>query len=288
MIGRLRGAGIASAALAIALTGCAAGPEPGAAPLAAKTHYVAMGSSFAAGSGFGPIKPDTPPRCGRSTENYAAVLAQQLDLALTDVTCGGATTAHILGSWNELPPQIDAVTANTALVTVTIGGNDIGYVGYLLGQSCQRAPIMLPGGIQMPCNETKAPAEPQYQRLEADLRALASSVKARAPKARLVFVQYFPMVPDTLCDAVSLSPKAAETARTIGKNLARITATVAQESGAIVIPVDTIDESHMPCGSDPWVTAHPAELKPGDAFPWHPTRAGHAAIARALVELLKT
>ncbi|GGC13951.1 hypothetical protein GCM10011494_35940 [Novosphingobium endophyticum] len=37
---------------------------------------------------------------------------------------GGATTAHILGPWNELPAQIDALTDDTALVTVTIGVAD--------------------------------------------------------------------------------------------------------------------------------------------------------------------
>lgn len=178
------------------------------------------------------------------------------------------------------------MTADTALVTVTIGGNDIGYVGYLIGQSCkQRGPIKIPGGT-MPCPDAKAPGDADYQKLETDLRALANAVESRAPKARLAFVQYFPMVPATLCDAVPLAPEAAETARAIGKNLALITANVAQESGAIVIPVDTIDEAHMPCGADPWVTAHPADFKPGDAFPWHPTRAGHAAIARALTEKL--
>lgn len=282
----LRNTAFAAAALPVSLAGCAAGPAPDAAHPPAKARYVALGSSFAAGSGFGPIKPDTPQRCGRSTENYAALLAAQMDLALTDVTCGGATTAHVLGPWNELPPQIDAVTADTKLVTVTIGGNDIGYVGYLIGQSCkQRGPMKIPGGT-LPCLDTEAPGDAEYQRLEADLRALASAVKARAPQARFAFVQYFPMVPDTLCDAVPLSPTAAEAARAIGSNLARITAKVAQESGSIVIPVDTIDEAHMPCGVDPWVTAYPADFKPGDAFPWHPTRAGHAAIAKALAERL--
>lgn len=273
-------------ALLLTLAGCATATEPESAS-PAKARYVALGSSFAAGSGFGPIKPDTPQRCGRSTENYAALLAAQMDLALTDVTCGGATTAHVLGPWNELPPQIDAVTADTTLVTVTIGGNDIGYVGYLLGEGCkQRGPIRLPDGTQMPCFDPKVPGNAEYHKLETDMRALANAVKARAPQARLVFVQYFPMVPDTLCDAVPLGADAAKAARAIGSNLARITAKVARDTGAIALPVDTIDEAHMPCGNDPWVTAHPADFKPGDAFPWHPTLAGHAAIAKALAERL--
>ena len=275
-------------ALLLGLAGCAAATAPESTPLAANARYVALGSSFAAGSGFGPIKPDTPQRCGRSTENYATLLASKMDLALTDATCGGATTAHVLGPWNELPPQIDAVNADTALVTVTVGGNDIGYVGYLIGEGCrQRGPIKLPDGAQMPCFEPKEPGAAVYQKLETDMRALANGVKARAPQAHLVFVQYFPMVPDTLCAAVPLNAEAARTGRAIGVNLARITAKVAQESGAIVLPMDSIDEAHMPCGKDPWVTAHPADFKPGDTFPWHPTRAGHAAIADALAERLK-
>lgn len=51
-----------------------------------------------------------------------------MGLNLVDVSCGGATTAHILGAWSELAPQIDAVTSDTKLVTVTIGGNDLNYV----------------------------------------------------------------------------------------------------------------------------------------------------------------
>jgi hypothetical protein len=69
-----------------------------------------MGSSFAAGPGITTGADATPSRCSRSRDNYANQLARKRGLDLVDVSCSGATTAHVLGSWNELAPQIDSVT----------------------------------------------------------------------------------------------------------------------------------------------------------------------------------
>ena len=44
-----------------------------------------------------------------------------------------------------------------------------------------RGPIKLPDGAQMPCFDPKVPGDAQYQKLEADMRALANAVKTRAP-----------------------------------------------------------------------------------------------------------
>jgi lysophospholipase L1-like esterase len=246
-------------------------------------RLVSLGSSFAAGSGFGPIQPNTPQRCGRSTENYATLLAETLRMALVDVSCGGATTAHVLGPWDELPPQIDAVTADTDLVTITIGGNDIGYVGYLIAESCKVRGAILMGAADAVCPVVPPPDEAAYVKLEADLRAIAAQVKTRAPNARLVFVQYLAMVPKAACADVPLTPQAAQTARTIASRLAQITARAARATGATLFDGDKIRSRHMPCGADEdWAAAWPESFKPGDTYPWHPTRAGHAAIARQL------
>src|SRR5687768_5931761 len=105
---------LAAASLALVLGGCAAtGGGPGRA-LPAGAHYVAVGSSFAAGAGIAPFK-DGPKRCQRSGRNYATLLAARLKLALDDQTCGGARTAHLLGPWNELAAQLDAVRPDTRL-----------------------------------------------------------------------------------------------------------------------------------------------------------------------------
>jgi hypothetical protein len=67
-------------------------------PAMAGAAYVAMGSSYAAGPGIGQSA-DTPPnRCARSATNAAHIFAQKVGLELKDVSCSGATTAHILGA----------------------------------------------------------------------------------------------------------------------------------------------------------------------------------------------
>ena len=93
-------------------------------------HYVAMGSSFAAGIGLGPRAPGSPIACMRTINGYPQQLARLLHITILDVTSSGATTAHILhGGQYFQRAQLDAVTAATQLVTITSGGNDIGYVG---------------------------------------------------------------------------------------------------------------------------------------------------------------
>lgn len=90
--------------------------------LAPGAKYVALGSSFAAGPGVAAQLGS----CGRSDHNYSHLVATALGLALTDVSCNGATIPNIVNTpQRDAAPQIDAVTSDTALVTVTIGGNDI-------------------------------------------------------------------------------------------------------------------------------------------------------------------
>lgn len=97
-------------------------------PIPAGSRYVAMGSSFAAGPGLPSRVPGSPRRAGRSTGNYAHLVARELGLDLHDVTFSGATTSDLLGpSTSGQAAQLDAVTPETSLVTITAGGNDVGF-----------------------------------------------------------------------------------------------------------------------------------------------------------------
>ncbi|MFM5930779.1 MAG: SGNH/GDSL hydrolase family protein [Novosphingobium sp.] len=271
---------LAALALPLVIAGCAQ-LQPA---LPHSARYVAMGSSFAAGTGIYGIKPATPQRCGRSASNYATLVAGKLGLALDDQTCGGATTAHILGAWNELPAQIEAVTAETRLVTVTIGGNDLNYVGNLFAASCSGEGFTMQG-VKRPCPAIRPPKPEDYAKLEGSLRAVAREVHHRAPKATLIFVQYVKLVPDNPCAESQLSPEGALVNREIGEQLARVTARAAEAEGALVLPADQLSRSHTLCDAEKWSVG----IKTGGPeapAPWHPTAAGHAAIAAALERML--
>lgn len=247
-----------------------------ASTLPPQAHYVAMGSSFAAGPGVLPA--ETPPtRCGRSTENYPHQLARRLSLSLTDVSCSGATTGHLLAPWRELPPQLDALRPDTALVTLTIGGNDIGYIGSLISSACPSAPdTPICQQVQPP----KPPTKARWQALAQNLDTLTAEIRRRAPHARLIFVDYLTVLPGTGTCA-PLTPAEARAARQTARRLARLTAQAARKAGADLIPASRLSTTHHACANTPWMTSFPAPV------PYHPTNAGMTAITDALEARLR-
>lgn len=116
-----------------------------------KLEYVAMGDSFSSGEGVEPFNPSTDKgpvsiwdetienRCHRSiADAYPSLLmnASSSNLDLTDfVACSGARTSNVLtskggsGGWGE-PAQVDALSASTDVVTITIGGNDVKFADF--------------------------------------------------------------------------------------------------------------------------------------------------------------
>jgi lysophospholipase L1-like esterase len=96
-----------------------------AAPAAARAdNYVALGDSFSSGVGTGSYTLSSS--CRRGVYAYPWLVAQQrANTSLTFVACSGATTADVMST------QIASVTGETSIVTVTIGGNDIGFANLI-------------------------------------------------------------------------------------------------------------------------------------------------------------
>ena len=277
------------------LAACAPLPHAGSADLPIGARYVAMGSSYAAGPGVTRAADARDPRCSRSIDNYPHQVARALELDLVDVSCSGATTGHVLEGWNELPPQVDAVTPETALVTVTIGGNDLDYVGRLFAGSCGEEPVA--DAVRVACVGMRArqtgspppsvPDEAAWTATEAGLAGIAAEVRRRAPRARLIFVEYLSAVPSGApCAAVPLSPTAATVARETVDRLARVTETVARRAGAEILPITELSRDHNACGAEPWITGFVPATTGGTFVPYHPNLAGMSAIATSLIARL--
>jgi len=266
-------------AAALFISGCAHHQQRG---FTAGDHYVNMGSSFAAGAGTGDAPSGSPPRCYQSTASYAHLIAARAHLSLTDVSCGGATSAHLLSAWNELPAQIDAVTADTRLVTITIGGNDIAYAGNLVAASCEQGETIRVTSFAVPCPSSFPIADEAYATLERNLRQASLQIAARAPQARVVFIQYVTLVPQAQCDQSRFTEEEAAALRVVGSRLAAITARAAQETGAEVLAMDEASRSHTPCDPDPWSVGLPREYDGSLGAPWHPNRRGMQMIAERL------
>ncbi|HZO06038.1 MAG TPA: SGNH/GDSL hydrolase family protein [Solirubrobacterales bacterium] len=158
---------------------------------AASLRYVALGDSYSAASGVLPLDLTAPLQCLRSTRNYPHVIASDIDAQLTDVTCGAAETSHYFEpQYPGMAPQLDAVKANTELVTMTIGGNDSGvFINAIL--SCGTAGL-LTLGQGSPCKDRYGTSFEDTIRdvTYPSLVKALGAVQAKAPSAEVAILGY--------------------------------------------------------------------------------------------------
>lgn len=240
---------------------------------AAGLDYVAMGSSFAAGPSIPPVQSSSgAAACSRSANNYASIVARDTGANLTDVTCSGATTANILTTnQGSQPPQINAVNSGTDLVTITIGGNDVNYLGSMVTYSCQNS-----GGTN--CGTvSQAAINTALGTVGQKIENVVNAVKARAPQARILLVSYSTLLPDTGgCTGVPLTADQRIFERTVATRLAQANIDTANRTGATLVRLATASHGHDACAADPWVEKY----KPASGrTTYHPNEAGMKAAA---------
>lgn len=243
-----RGLAAALAAGALAVLGLTA---PGTAQAAAGS-YVAMGDSYSAASGVLPLDPSASLLCVRSTANYPHVLAARTGLALKDVTCGGAETSDFAGSqYPGVAPQLDALSASTDLVTMTIGGNDNNtFIDAIL--ACGSAGIVT-AGFGHPCKTLYGDTfvdqvdNGTYQAVKSALRA----VHAKAPNARVAILGYPWIVPATAVPGCFVQLPIASGdipyLRDLQTHLNSAVQRAANETGSTYVDLSAVSDGHDAC-----------------------------------------
>lgn len=258
-------------------------------------RYVALGSSMAAGPGIAPRAVGSPFRAARSALNYPHLIARVLELDLVDVTYSGATTAHVLvDAQNGAPPQVETLDGTEALVTITIGGNDVGYVPALMAASLPRTLRRLP--VLGPSIQSVLDPVARDQALSlvgSALSAVGAEVRRRAPAARVLFVDYLTLLPPTGVQAPPLTPAEAELGRHVAEKLAEITESAAIESGCEIVRAGLASRDHHAWSAEPWtngavsLAGTAASLLNRGPAPFHPNAAGMRAVADLVVEQLR-
>ena len=243
-------------------------------------QYVAMGSSFAAGIGLGSLAPDSPIVCMRTTNGYPQQLAKLLDMPILDVTCSGATMDHVLhGGQYFQRAQLDALTRETSLVTITSGGNDVSYVSDLSFTAARNSHSLSGWAMRRVWRGPRQTGQRDYSKVRRDLSGFVGEVRRRAPSAQIVIVTYPTILPPSgTCPYLNIDEDEAQTFREVGEQLAIATRGAARDSDAILVDMYRLGANHHACPAEPWVNGWVDTH--GSQF--HPTLLGAQATAAAI------
>ena len=249
-----------------------------------RPDYVALGSSFAAGAGLGTLQDGSPLLCARSINGYPQQLAHIRKLPNVDMSCGGAVTKQLLdGGQFFQGPQIRTIRPQTRLVTITVGGNDVGYIGDLQMLAARNSNSLFGLLVKRFWGGPKSPAQRDYAKVQGDLVALLRAIHDRAPNAKVVVATYPTILPPAgTCPQLRLSDGEAELMRQVGNQLASVTRAAAKQEGAILVDMHTLGAKHHACSASPWTKGSTNLSK----APFHPTLAGAKATAAMISQAL--
>jgi lysophospholipase L1-like esterase len=287
--------------------------------------YVALGDSYAAGYGLQPSTDQPVPGCAQSAQDYPHQLAAALGVDLTDVTCSGAVTANITTTAENTgngtaPLQDSALSDSTRIVTLTIGGNDLGFtdVATYCAAASAHGPLLThpfesdcrghytapgPDNLTDKLKDTVSPA----------VAATLAAIHAKAPHAKVFVLGYPAIAPDAADTPIGgcFRPTLGYPPPTEGypftstdipfllqteQSLDNTIRTDTLAAGDTFVPTLQASLAHTPCAASaipagtPWINGlsisslTPPSLQPGAL---HPDAAGVAYLTTQLTAAIK-
>ena len=257
------------------------------------TTYVAMGDSYTSG----PLIPDltgSPAGCARSTHDYPHLVAAAIGAtSFSDVSCQGADTTNMLKPESvplgTNPPQDNALSPGTTLVTLQIGGNDINFSNIII--NCTTMSLTDPFGDPCKQHYTRGGID----RLKAAVNATAlkvtldlEGIHLDAPNARVFVVGYPAILPnsgDGCWPVVPIAYGDVPYLRGVEKELNAMLASVSAAHNATFVDTYTASIGHDACESPgaKWVEG----LVPtSPAAPFHPNARGEQGMATQVVQAI--
>jgi lysophospholipase L1-like esterase len=248
--------------------------------------YVALGDSYTAGPII-PVQETTPPGCLRSDHNYPHLVAAALGVSeFRDPSCSGAETEDMTNtqgvSPGPNPPQFDSLDSGTQLVTLGIGGNDIGFSEII--DNC-----FSPTPTGHPCQDHYVVDghDELAERIDATapkVGAVLDGIRVRSPKARILVVPYLAILPETgpgCWPQLPISPEDVPYLRAVEKKLNGMLAGQALSHRAEYVDAYTASIGHDACQLPGTRWVEPA-VPTTPAAPVHPNLFGMQGYAAAV------
>jgi len=228
-----------------------------------------------------------PSVCARGPAWPRLLMPANMRLSLTHVSCSGAVVADLVDRRMRAgePLQVQALSADTDIVMLGIGGNDAGFSEVFAACRTEDAAACAAAGERM---------KPQAAALSGTLVRLYRTVLAKAPNAIVIVVMYADSLPAAgtpgldACTALrapgdSISDADLGVLAEWGSDIAnRVRGAIATVNDPRLRVADLADAfaGHRLCDPEPYQWGRDGEI------PFHPNAAGHAALAARLSAVL--
>jgi lysophospholipase L1-like esterase len=222
--------------------------------------YVALGDSYSSGVGAGNYIASSG-SCDRSPNAYSALwAAAHAPSSYVSVACSGATTSDVISS------QVSALGAGTTLVSITIGGNDVGFASVM--ETCVL-------DSTSSCLTAVANAESQVATvLPGKLNSTLATIRSHAPSAHVVVLDYpelYDLNNSWWCIGLSTSDRTA--LNQAADRLDAAIQTAATVAGDTFADVKSRFQGHELCDGNDWL--HSVNIT-DISESYHPTAAGQS------------
>jgi lysophospholipase L1-like esterase len=225
---------------------------------AAPPAYVALGDSYSSGTGTRTYLNDGT-TCQRSVYAYPSLIAAARGYALNFRACSGATVPDVTNL------QLSALSASTAYVTITVGGNDAGFSNVLT--TCAEP------SWASNCNGAIDKAQAYITNtLPGALSTLYSAIRSRAPSAKVVVVGYPRIFDGRDCNLLTWFSSTEMTRLNATADLLDSkTAAVASAAGFSFANPTSRFLGHAVCDSPEWINGLSSPVSES----YHPKISGH-------------
>jgi lysophospholipase L1-like esterase len=214
---------------------------------AAASQYVALGDSYSSGVGTRVFYEESG-SCKRSPDAYGPKVATAKGYTLSFQACSGAKTTDVNAN------QLGTLSSSTALVTITIGGNDAGFSNVIINCAL----------YYFTCGSAVSEANSFItSKLPALLEATYKKIREKASTAKVVVIGYPKLFTKegATCNANFLT---SSNEKKLNETAEKLDATIksrAEASKFTFVNPTAPFEAHEVCSSSEWLNGQSLPLE---------------------------